>query len=85
MAAAIWGKMSSETLRSSGGVVPVLIRRSVEFDERADHGESDLASYVLFEPEFINRLIELGYASRERVEEAINEARLAGRSRDAIC
>jgi type IV pilus assembly protein PilB len=29
-------------------------------------------------------IVELGYASRERVEEAINEARLAGRSPEAV-
>jgi NTE family protein len=66
-----WEVVRDTRLRSSGGVVPVMIRRSVEFDQRAEHGESDLASYVLFDPEFINRLIELGYADGARHHEQL--------------
>lgn len=61
-----WEVVRHTRLRSSGGVIPVILRRSIEFDERAERGESDLASYVLFDPEFINRLIELGYADGAR-------------------
>jgi NTE family protein len=66
-----WEVVRDTRLRSSGGVIPVMIRRSVEFDERAERGESDLASYVLFDPEFINRLIELGYADGARHHEQL--------------
>ncbi|MFO7562251.1 MAG: patatin-like phospholipase family protein [Enhygromyxa sp.] len=66
-----WEVVRDTRLRSSGGVIPVMIRRSIEFDERADRGESDLASYVLFDPEFINRLIELGYADGARHHEQL--------------
>ena len=66
-----WEVVRETRLRSSGGVIPVMIRRSIEFDERAEHGESDLASYVLFDPEFINRLIELGYADGARHHEQL--------------
>lgn len=66
-----WEVVRDTGLRSSGGIVPKLIRRSIEFDERSEHGESDLASYILFEPEFINRLIELGYADAAREHAAL--------------
>lgn len=66
-----WEVVRDTRLRSSGGVIPVMLRRSIEFDERAERGESDLASYVLFDPEFINRLIELGYADGARHHEQL--------------
>jgi len=66
-----WEVVRDTRLRSSGGIVPVMIRRSVEADERAEGGESDLASYVLFDPEFINRIIELGYADGARHHEQL--------------
>jgi NTE family protein len=61
-----WEVVRDTRLRGYEGIVPNIIRRSVEADERADGGESDLASYVLFDPDFINRLIELGYADGAR-------------------
>jgi NTE family protein len=61
-----WEVVRDTRLRGYDGIVPNIIRRSVEADERAEGGESDLASYVLFDPNFINRLIELGYADGAR-------------------
>ena len=85
-----WEVVRDTKLRGYEGVVPTIIRRSVEADERgAEAGESDLASYVLFDPEFINRLIELGYSDAARHHEQLlhlfrpGEPRAPVRSRDA--
>lgn len=66
-----WEVVRDGRLRQYSGVVPNLIRRSVEADERSEGGESDLASYILFDPEFIHRVIELGYADAARHHEQL--------------
>jgi NTE family protein len=47
------------------GVVARWIRRSVAADQ-AGGGESDLGSYVLFDPEYVRQVIDLGYEDARR-------------------
>lgn len=61
-----WQIVRDSNLRSYDGIVPAMIRRSVEADERVEGGESDLASYILFDPEFTHRIMDLGYRDAER-------------------
>ncbi len=66
-----WDVVRNDDLRNYEGIVPTMIRRSVEADERVEGGESDLASYILFDPEFIHRMIELGYKDAERYHDEL--------------
>ncbi|NJK32915.1 MAG: patatin [Deltaproteobacteria bacterium] len=66
-----WEVARDTNLRSYDGLIPAMIRRSVEADERVEGGESDLASYVLFDPEFIHRMIELGYADAAKYHDRL--------------
>ena len=59
-----FGKIAYDVVRRTGlaqydGVVARWIRRSVTAGEGP--GESDLASYLLFDPEYVSALIDLGY------------------------
>lgn len=51
--------MQQTRLRKYSGVMARWLRRITESAE--DVSESDLASYVLFDPEYVDKLIELGY------------------------
>jgi NTE family protein len=49
-------------LRQYSGLAARLIRRSLEAERRAEAGgDSDLASYVLFDPTYVGELIDLGF------------------------
>jgi NTE family protein len=66
-----WQIVRDTDLRQYDGVIPAVIRSTVEADERVEGGESDLASYILFDPEFTNRIMELGYQDAERHHDAL--------------
>lgn len=55
-----WNVVDSTRLSQYSGLVARWIRRSVTA-EHASGGESDLGSYVLFDPEYVKQVIDLGY------------------------
>jgi NTE family protein len=55
-----WEVIQKTKLARYSGVVARWIRRSV-VAEHAAGGESDLGSYVLFDPEYVRQVIDLGY------------------------
>lgn len=54
-----WDVIQSTALKRYGGVVARWLRRITAQTE--DLSESDLGSYVLFDPDFVSSLIDLGY------------------------
>jgi len=55
-----WEVVERTRLSQYSGLVARWIRRSVDA-EQASGGESDLGSYVLFDPEYVKLVIDLGY------------------------
>lgn len=64
-----WEVVRRTKLSRFDKLLPGWLRRALASGE--DAGENDLASYLLFEPEFINRLIELGYADAASHHDAL--------------
>ena len=68
------GKIAAEVVRKTrlaraSGVMARFIRRAVEAED--PEAESDLASYVLFDSEYLKALIDLGFSDAERQKDEI--------------
>lgn len=58
-----WDVIRRSRLRDYGGMMARWLRRALDSTE--DVTESDLASYVLFDPDFVTALMDLGYADAQ--------------------
>jgi NTE family protein len=70
------GRIAFECIKRTGlhqyqGVMARWLRRAVLSAE--DAAESDLASYVLFDPEYLSRLIDLGYQDAARKHDELRD------------
>ncbi len=68
-----WEVIQGDQKTRYDGLIPHALRRAVlaNRDREKDFGESDLASYLLFDQPYINRLIDLGYADAGAQHEAL--------------
>jgi NTE family protein len=64
-----WDVIRDSRLQSYSGVMARWLRRTLDTTE--DLTESDLASYVLFDPEFLTALMDLGYADAQAHHEEL--------------
>jgi NTE family protein len=66
-----WDVIRRTGLRAYSGLVARMIRRSMEESRNFGAGENDFASYVLFEPNYINEIIELGFQDAKQHRDEI--------------
>jgi NTE family protein len=67
-----WEVVERTRLSQYSGLVARWIRRSVAA-EQASGGESDLGSYVLFDPDYVKQVIELGYRDAQAQHQELVE------------